>query len=30
MINSSGTSPTKYIDGIHEILSNVTLKKGKK
>ena len=28
MINSSGTSPTKYIDGIHEILSNVTLKKG--
>ena len=28
MINSSGTSPTKYIDGIHEILSNVTLEKG--
>ena len=28
MINSSGTSPTKYIDGLHEILSNVTLKKG--
>ena len=28
MINSSGTSPTKYIAGIHEILSNVTLKKG--
>ena len=28
MINSSGTSPTKYIDGIHEILSSVTLKKG--
>ena len=28
MINSSGTSPTKYIDGIHEILSNVTQKKG--
>ena len=28
MINSSGTSPSKYIAGIHEILSNVKLKKG--
>ena len=28
MINSSGTSPTKYIAGIHEILSNVKIKKG--
>ena len=28
MINSSGTSPIKYIAGIHEILSNVKIKKG--
>ena len=28
MINSSGTSPTKYIRGIHRILSKVNLNKG--
>ena len=28
MINSSGTSPTKYIKGIHEILSKVNTLKG--
>ena len=28
MINSSGTSPAKYIRGIHNILSKVKLKKG--
>ena len=28
MINSSGTSPTKYIRGIHKILSKVNLNKG--
>ena len=30
MINSSGTSPSKYIRGMHKILSKVKLKKGEK
>ena len=28
MINSGGTNPTKYIKGIHKILSKVTVLKG--
>ena len=30
MINSSGTNPSKYIRGMHKILSKVKLKKGEK